>query len=288
MKKQLTAQALEEKLPPWGVLVLESHHSPQFFMEWRTHDFVKIVYVLRGEGEFRFSNDAFRFAAGDVMIVPSKTANRIVDSPGSACSLYIGCLATQLLSFDSHLLARLGTQKIDGDGHFSSRIAALMRRMVYSQQRDDDDNRPLAMVADSLQLLTRIMDAKRVGQENAPTTRTDTVLTDRDRVSRYVEALETDFFEATTIDDAARSLAMPRRSFTKCFTEITGRTWLDYVHELAIQHAKSRLIETSLPIASVAFECGFNDLSTFYRQFKRRTGMAPARFRKTKLGEAAN
>ncbi len=281
MKEPLTTQALKEKLPPWGVLVLESHHSAQFFMEWRTHDFIKIVYVLRGEGEFRFDSDAFCFAAGDVVIVPSQTANRIVDSPGSACSLYIGCLATQLLAFDPSLLARFSVQKISGDGHFSSRIATLMRRMVYAQQRDNDNNRPLAMVADALQLLTRIMDSNRVDQNNLPKTRTDTVMTDRDRVTRYVEELETDFFEATTIDDAARALAMPRRSFTKCFTEITRRTWLDYVHDLAIQHAKSRLLETSLPITSVAFECGFNDLSTFYRQFKRRTGMAPARFRKS-------
>ena len=72
---------------------------------------------------------------------------------------------------------------------------------------------------------------------------------------------------------------MPRRTFTKLFAEETGTTWLRRVRELAIGHAKTRLRSSDLPIASVAFECGFNDLSTFYRQFKSQVGVSPAAYR---------
>ncbi len=61
---------------------------------------------------------------------------------------------------------------------------------------------------------------------------------DRQLMADYVQSLENEFFEATTIDDAAELLGMSRRTFTKLFTEQTGHTWLQFVRGLAINHAK--------------------------------------------------
>ena len=97
----------------------------------------------------------------------------------------------------------------------------------------------------------------------------------------YVRKLATEFYEASTIDAAAGSVGMSRRAFTKLFHEVTGSTWLTHVRRLAINHAKHQLAQTNLSIASVAFECGFNDLSTFYRQFKAQVGVSPRNYRRS-------
>jgi AraC-like DNA-binding protein len=39
------------------------------------------------------------------------------------------------------------------------------------------------------------------------------------------------------------------------------------------------LKSTERTVLSVAFECGFDDLSTFYRAFKRETGVSPNHWR---------
>ena len=277
--QQLTDFALPEKLPRWGVLMLESHHSPKFSMGWRTHSFIKFVYVLRGEGDFLFRDATSRFCAGDVVVVPPGKQNRIVDDPTSACSLYVCCIATELLGFDDQILRRLETRCISGDGHFSTRVAALMRRMVHEQDRGGTD-RSVSMVIDALRLvqitLEQSGDLRRERKSKLPGS---TRQSDRDVLERYVASLKTDFFEATTIDEAANRLAMPRRTFTKLFVEHVGETWLSHVRRLAIEHAKHRLVESDLPIVSIAFECGFNDLSTFYRQFKSQTQLSPAAYR---------
>ena len=77
-------------------------------------------------------------------------------------------------------------------------------------------------------------------------------------------------------------MSVSRRTFTKRFREATGKSWLEYVRGKAIGHAASLLRETSAPIASIAFECGFADVSTFYRQFKARLGVSPAAWRRRK------
>ena len=56
------------------------------------------------------------------------------------------------------------------------------------------------------------------------------------------------------------------------------------MRQLRIDHAKKLLESTSRTVLSVAFECGFEDLSTFYRAFKRETSESPNQWR-TKLGE---
>lgn len=279
-KGKLTDKALPDSLPAWGVLALESHHSPEFTMEWRTHGFLKIVYVLHGNGVFHFEKQTQAFSAGDVVIVPPETANRIEDDPVSASSLYVCCMATSLLAFDSSIIDRFKIQCVRGDGHFANRVASLMRRMVHMQERGsqvgDGQFRSIAMVTEAMnlaQLVLQLNSRKRSSVVDSDASR------HRDEIARYAAALENDFFEATTIDAAAASVGMPRRTFTKLFTEHTGETWLQCVRRLAITHATVRLRETDTPITSIAFECGFNDLSTFYRQFKSQIGMSPANYR---------
>src|SRR5690606_1932320 len=145
--------------------LLESHHAPAFTMEWRTHPFVKIVYVLKGRGQFLFDHETARFSAGDVIVVPPQRRNRVVDDPAAASSLYVCCIAVSLLSFDRRLPQRLRPGPLPVDGHFANRVAALMRRMVHAQSHESD-TRPVAMVADALRMIQVI--SERSWQRRSP------------------------------------------------------------------------------------------------------------------------
>lgn len=274
MPRHLTRRALREELPRWGILVLESHHAPAFTMEWRTHTFLKIIYVFKGGGELHFMERKTRFSAADVMVIPPGTPNRIVDLPDEAVSLYVCCIDMAHLKFDSRLPTRLPIGLAPPGGHFANRVASLMRRMAYAQS-EAGVTRSIEMVADALRLVLTIVRHSRAravkrDAEQSP---------ERIAVAEYVDHLRDNFFEADTIDAAADGLGMSRRTFTRYFREHTGESWLRFVRRLAIEHAKRRLCSTDLPVISVAFECGFNDLSTFYRQFRSHCGMSPVQFR---------
>src|SRR5262249_37604179 len=103
----------------------------------------------------------------------------------------------------------------------------------------------------------------------------------RQAVSRYVAELPHRFFEATDLDQTAAELGMSRRRFTHLFREATGASWSHYLTRLRIEYARQLLRETRRGIASVAFECGFEDLSSFYRAFKRQAGVPPNAWRQT-------
>ena len=273
MDLSLTDRALPEQLPEWGVLVLESHHSSKFVMEWRTHSFVKIVYVLSGRGTFFIGKKEHLFTAGDVIVVPPGTRNRIVDDPVCASSLYVCCLARRVLRFDVSLIMQLPCGVLTRGGAFAHQVESVVRRMVHTQQ-STTRMRPIAMMTDALKLIQMIIEKSRETQRIAKGSTEY-----RRLIQQYIDSLPNRFFEETSIDAAADQLDIPRRTFTKLFAEIAGDTWLRYLRRLAIEHAQHRLRDTKIPITSIAFECGFNDLSTFYRQFNRYSGMSPGEYR---------
>jgi AraC family L-rhamnose operon regulatory protein RhaS len=99
------------------------------------------------------------------------------------------------------------------------------------------------------------------------------------RMRAYVQDLDQHFFEATNLDDAAARLGISRRRFTQLFRQVTGSSWLAHIRRLRIAHARRLLVQTTRTVLSIAFECGFEDLSTFYRAFKREVGSSPNQWR---------
>ena len=158
--------------------------------------------------------------------------------------------------------------------YLADRIEAGLRRLLF-QQTHGGSHASLAMATATLELF-HLLISKEAGDKNFKAVNNRNT----SEMLRYIDFLDSHFFESQDIDTAARQLGVSRRTFTKRFRELTGKSWLDYVRGKAIEHAKRLLTETSAPITSISFECGFSDLSTFYRQFKRQVGMSPAVWRK--------
>ncbi len=82
---------------------------------------------------------------------------------------------------------------------------------------------------------------------------------------------------------AERSGLKPR-TFARRFRSATGYLPIDYVHALRIEEAK-QLIETeNESIDDVSIKVGYEDPTFFRRLFKRKTGLAPAAYRRKFTG----
>ncbi len=64
------------------------------------------------------------------------------------------------------------------------------------------------------------------------------------------------------------------------FRHYYHKTPSEFIGDLRINYAANLLQNTDQPITQVALSSGFENLSYFYGQFKRRFGLTPARFRK--------
>ena len=67
--------------------------------------------------------------------------------------------------------------------------------------------------------------------------------------------------------------------FLRTFRQVVGLTPHQFLLRTRLQRAAVRLRASDEPVSAIAFEAGFNDLSTFNRRFRRVTGLTPSAYR---------
>lgn len=59
-----------------------------------------------------------------------------------------------------------------------------------------------------------------------------------------------------------------------------GVTIFEYLNKLKVEFACKFLMDPDLSVPDVCFDCGFNNISHFNKQFKKYTGVTPSEYRK--------
>ncbi len=99
------------------------------------------------------------------------------------------------------------------------------------------------------------------------------------RLARLLSYLQQNYMENISLEDAAQKAGLSKFYFSRIFKEYTGQTFYDYLSFLRISHAESLLKDTSTPIAHIALACGYSNLSSFNRSFRRFQKCTPSQYR---------
>lgn len=106
---------------------------------------------------------------------------------------------------------------------------------------------------------------------------------DERRISDAVRRIEAQAHEPSeqrlSLAALARQAAMSPYHFLRTFRQVVGMTPHQFVLRTCLHQAAVRLRRSDESISAIAFEAGFNDLSTFNRRFRRVMGVKPSAYR---------
>ena len=71
--------------------------------------------------------------------------------------------------------------------------------------------------------------------------------------------------------------------FSRIFKKTQGISFKKHMAELRIEKAKTLMEDVKLNLSGIAYECGYEDLSSFSRAFKTFTGSNPGKFREIQI-----
>lgn len=272
MLDPLATAPVPVRFPACGVFVLESHHDRTFRMAPTRESFAKIIHPLSGAGAVIRGTRRMPLGRHDVVFVPAGETHHLEDDGARPLALYVLCVRD--LPADAPRSFQRFTAPL-----WAAEMRQLFRHLLHEQT--------LARAGHELILRGLALQALGLVRRAAtgPTSPATATLGDvtQARVAGYVRELEQTFFHPQDIDSAARRLGLSRRRFTEVFRAVAGETWLARVHRHRLEHARRLLAGTSRSVASVAYECGFEDLSTFYRVFKGAEGTSPLAWRAAQL-----
>ena len=231
------------------------------------HDAVCVAAVTRGTFQYRTSQ-------GRATLVPG---GLLLGNPGAhfECGHEHG-VGDRCLSFD-----------FDSD-YFEEVVASVpgARRLLFTMPRLPPSEALLPLIAaaeaadDALgfeEVALRVVGAAVTAGSCAD----EVVLNLRQqrRVAEVVRRIEAEPDEPVTLSRLAQDAAMSPYHFLRTFNAVCGVTPYQFILAQRLRLAALRLRRTTEPISAIAYEAGFNDLSTFNRRFRRVVGMTPGAWR---------
>ena len=76
---------------------------------------------------------------------------------------------------------------------------------------------------------------------------------------------------------------MNENAFSRFFSLRTRKTFSSFVQELRLKKAAELLVDNNMTITEVCYECGYNNISNFNRQFLHYYQMNPLKYRQAFL-----
>ncbi|WP_153801086.1 AraC family transcriptional regulator [Foetidibacter luteolus] len=108
-------------------------------------------------------------------------------------------------------------------------------------------------------------------------------LQNTDKINLIYTYTFNNFQQKISIQEAAAAANISPHSFCRYFKTRTLKTYWQFVQEVRIGYACRLLIENKLGVSQICFNCGYNNLSNFNRQFKAVTGKTPLQYVKEYL-----
>jgi AraC-like DNA-binding protein len=101
------------------------------------------------------------------------------------------------------------------------------------------------------------------------------------RFAVVVEFIKTHLQEEITIDKLSNLCYMSKPSFFRCFKREFGISPMDFIIRERMKMAKKLLKDINISISQASYAVGVNNLSYFFKLFKRFEGVTPNTFRKS-------
>ncbi len=269
---------VEVCIPRVGMVFAESVHEVGFHMQKRRDPFHKLLYVQSGCISYQADDVEGDVVVekGSILTVSVGVEHLISDLVPSTILLL--CCSTTFMKETPELHAVWETLDKEARGSMSLTVSGrrhfeyTWRRAMVEQLNPGIGSQVLIRSETERMLVRLARTLKEAPPRNAVR-----------RVEALVKDLEESFFEDWDVGRASVRAGLSRRHFSQLFKTVVGSTFLEKLTELRLMHAARLLEKKTHTIIGVAFSCGYNDLSHFYRLFRRRFGVPPGEW--TKQGD---
>lgn len=152
-------------------------------------------------------------------------------------------------------------------GEASHKVGKLMRKSYRSSN--------VHRIITLLQCLLAIAEEEQATMLSSIGFQADLSKAENDRINAIYEHSLTHFKRKIHLEEIADIAGMTPNSFCRYFKAITGKTYFQFLTEIRIGFACKLMIDNRMCMKQLCFECGFNNLSCFHKNFKMIMGMTP-------------
>ena len=241
--------------------------SEDLFIQRPWFDMFEAFYIKKGNMEFRCLGRTYTAGPGDIALLDCKCTPHYFRSltyseeewfhfNGYACEK------------DFEIFRETGQFVYSGEA-FPAAVAGIHSVIEEARRTPVNEHRVSVGVATVLAELAAPGNA--LLQANDPA------------VLETVHYMEGHYAEGLTVAALAARVRLSQAHLIRRFKKATGSTPYEALLHIRIRQAKKLLLDATLPVEDVSAACGFNNVGSFIRAFKKTVQMTPLQYRKTPL-----
>ena len=244
------------------------------------HDEVEIIYIKKGRGRVTLDFTSLYVEAGDIIIVSPGQLHAI--GPAEYSMEYENIIfKKELLSFATNdiTMSKYLTPFFNGDfpivthvhmGYsFYSHFVKIINTMDVLCDKKEFGYQ-LAIKSCLLELIHTMIRHPPKTEENKKSEKSV------DKIKEILTYMEQHYTEEISIEKIAEICHYSPSHFMKFFKNHMGTSFIKYLNDFRLIKARTRILTTEESILEIAGDCGFNNLSHFNRQYKKKYGITPS------------
>lgn len=246
----------------------ELQDAPAFVFPAHWHEYVEILYLIRGQFSAIVQATEYQLNEGDLIIINSGDLHM---TRSNTCTyLLLQISASQMRQY----LPNFDTMRFDTIIPCSEQPAPL--RALLSEMNEIRQN-----PSDSYQLLftSRLYEFLyhlcRSYSHQIPSASLTGSQRDLQRVTHVMNWVKVHYPEPLSLETAADSLALSKEYFCRLFKKYTGQTFLEYLNDVRTMHLYEDLQNSDETITVLMEKNGLSNYKIFMRTFKKLYGSTP-------------
>jgi AraC-like DNA-binding protein len=285
----MRAAVLESIVPDFNssfrVLTMDNA-GPHCLNYWHYHPEYELVYINRGCATRHIGTSIDKFVDGDLILVGSHLPHRSFTEdlmephkevivqwhPYFLGEDFFECPELSRI----RQLLRLSQNGLSFHGTTKKKVGNLLLEL--------DNSEAFESVNALLNILHLLSISKEYTNLNAAGFELIHRPHDQERIETIFDYVKENYQSDIDLRQIAAKTNMTKQSFCRYFKQCTALTFFEFVTRYRIGQATQQLAHISQSVAAVSFNCGFNNLSTFNKQFKKTTGLTPLAYRKAFAG----
>lgn len=271
---------------PQHSFVARHQIEPFFGLDWHYHRELELHYLIKGQGVRFIGDNISSFTEGELILLGSNLPHfwKSNEEYLQGSSLYCEAIVIQFLpeTFgkdflnlpEIYIIRQLYERAKNGlfiTGETKNLVVQLMEKILDAKYLGR-----FTLLLEILHLLARDESPRQISGFNqfASIPEADTA-----RLNEIYDFTLTNYKRNISLGEVAAVANLSVTSFCRYFKRMTKKTYNDFLTEIRISHASRKLLDNGSKVEIVAFDCGFNNLSNFYKQFKKVKGITPREYK---------
>lgn len=257
------------------------------------HDYYQISYVLRGEIMHRQQSEEVKLIRGDAFIIPPEFVHSVVFSHPNAIIyslsfkediFYSGFTSSAAYKFMKSISLSAIDEEVT-DIRLRVRLDELQHTNIKALfdclEREFLVDMPRQLTAAGSLIAAIILVLSQAYYSNHPEdTSSPSPHSHSLAMEQCIKYIDQNFMYPIPVPYLLQRFAMSRSTFGSLFPEMAGVPFKQYLAKKRVEQAIKLLEVSTLTLEEIAEMVGYNDFSTFYRNFTKITGISATRYRK--------